>query len=130
MKENRSFIKFILLGLITFQIYPIVVMSNISCDINTIASKYDKRSTMHFCLVLFVFSWLTLGIFPLIWYHNLSDRIGKEQLRRGMPQTLSSLTFWGWNVLGSLIIVGPFIYTYKLLHAMNELSVDYNRLGY
>lgn len=130
MKENRSFIKFILLGLITFQIYPIVVMSNISCDINTIASKYDKRNTMHFCLVLFVFSWLTLGIFPLIWYHNLSDRIGKEQLRRGMPQTLSSLTFWGWNVLGSLIIVGPFIYTYKLLHAMNELSVDYNRLGY
>lgn len=35
----------------------------------------------------------------------------------------------GWNILGSLIIVGPFIYTYKLLHAMNDLCADYNARG-
>lgn len=40
-------------------------MSNISTDINTIASRYDGKKTMHYCLVLFIFSWLTLGIVPL-----------------------------------------------------------------
>ena len=35
-------------------------------------------------------------------------------------------SFWGWGILGSLILVGPFIYTHKLLTAMNLLSADYN----
>ena len=51
-------------------------MSNISTDINTIASRYDGKKTMHYCLVLFIFSWLTLGIVPLVWNHKISDRIG------------------------------------------------------
>jgi len=38
-------------------------------------------------------------------------------------------TFWGWGILGSLILVGPFIYTHKLLTAMNRLSADYNVNG-
>ncbi len=28
------------------------------------------------------------------------------------------------GVLGTLIIVGPLVYTYKILHAMNDLSAD------
>ena len=32
-------------------------------------------------------------------------------------------------ILGSLIIVGPFIYTHKLLTSMNKLSEDYNAKG-
>lgn len=38
--------------------------------------------------------------------------------------------FWLWGILGSLIAVGPFIYIYKLLHAMNDLSADYNVRGF
>lgn len=129
LKTNRSLTKFILLGIITFGIYPIVVMSIISSDINIIASKHDGRSTMHYCLIYFIFSWLTLGIAPLVWYHRLSDRIGTEERRRGFPVTVTACTFWGWGVLGSLIAVGPFIYVYKLLHAMNSLCADYNRKG-
>lgn len=34
-----------------------------------------------------------------------------------------------WCILGSLILVGPFIYTHKLLTAMNLLSADYNVNG-
>lgn len=43
LKTNRSLLKFILLSLITFGIYGIVVMSNVSSDINTIASRYDGK---------------------------------------------------------------------------------------
>lgn len=53
----------------------------------------------------------------------------QEQAARGLPVTVTAATYWLWNILGSLIIVGPFIYTYKLLHAMNDLCADYNARG-
>ena len=129
LKTNRGLLKFLLLGIITFGIYPIVVMSAISTDINTIASRYDGKKTMHYCLVLFIFSWLTFGIVPLVWCHNLCSRMGNELMRRRIPYSFGAGTFWGWCILGTLIYVGPFVYTYKLLHAMNLLCADYNVNG-
>ncbi len=129
LKTNRGLAKFILLSIVTLGIYGIVVMSSISTDINTIAGRYDGKKTMHYCLVIFIFSALTLGILPLVWYHKISNRIGSELKRRGINYNLSAGSFWGWSVLGSLIIVGPFVYTYKLLKAMNLLSENYNING-
>ena len=43
--------------------------------------------------------------------------------------TVTAATYWLWSVLGTLIIVGPLAYTYKILHAMNDLSADYNMRG-
>lgn len=37
--------------------------------------------------------------------------------------------FWLWNVLGALIIVGPFVYMHKLSTAMNKLAENYNVNG-
>ena len=70
--------KFFLLSLITFGIYGIVVMSKISVEINRISSPRDGKHTMHYCLICFVFSWLTMGIVPLVWQHRLTNRIGDE----------------------------------------------------
>lgn len=129
LSTNRSLLKFVLLSIITLGIYGIVVMSKVSTDINLIASKHDGKKTMHYCLVLFVFSWLTLGIVPLVWGHRISARIGDELTRRGIDYGFGASTFWLWNILGSLIIVGPFVYTHKLLKSMNLLSEDYNKKG-
>lgn len=129
LKTNRSLLKFILLSLITLGIYGIVVMSSISTDINTIASKYDGKKTMHYCLVLFIFSWLTFGIVPLVWSHRISARIGNELSRRAIDYSFGAGSFWLWNLLGSFIIVGPFVYSYKMLKAMNLLAADYNARG-
>lgn len=129
LSTDRSLLKFVLLNIITLGIYGIVVLSNISNDINTIAQKYDNKHTMHYCLIVFLLSWLTLGIASLVWFHRLSERIGNEQVRRGLEHKMSTETFWGWYFLGSFIIVGPFIYMHKLLHSMNELCADYNMRG-
>ena len=115
--------------MITFGIYGLVVMSAVSTDINAIASRYDGKKTMHYCLVVFVFSWLTLGIVPLVWSHKISNRIGNELTRRGISYSFGASTFWLWGVLGSLILVGPFIYTHKLLKSMNLLAANYNVNG-
>lgn len=127
LTTDRSLTKFILFGILTFGIYDIYVLSKISSDINTIASKYDRQHTMNFCPILFIFSWMTLGIAPLVWIIRLSSRIGNEQQRRQIPQTMSVDVFLLWNILGCVIGVGPFIYLYKLLHSMNELCKDYNQ---
>lgn len=129
LKTNRTLLKYVLLSIITFGIYGIVVLSSVSTDINTIASKYDGKKTMHFCLVCFIFSWLTFGIVPIVWYHRISNRIGGELSRRSLDYSFGASTFWLWNVLGALIIVGPFIYVHKLLKSMNLLSADYNVNG-
>lgn len=129
LKTNRSLLKFILLSLITFGIYGLVVMSSVSTDINTIASRYDGKKTMHYCLVVFIFSGLTFGIVPLVWSHRISNRIGNELTRRGISYSFSASTFWLWNVLGSLIVVGPFVYMHKMLKSMNLLAENYNVNG-
>lgn len=129
LKTNRGLAKYIFLSLITFGIYGIVVMSNVSSDINVIASRYDGKKTMHYCLVLFVFSALTLGIVPLVWNHRLSGRIGAELKRRGIAYDFGAGTYWGWGFFGALIVIGPFVYIHKLLKAMNLLSENYNING-
>ncbi len=129
LKTNRGLLKYILLSIITLGIYPLVIMSAVSSDINIIATRYDGKKTMHFCLLAFIFSWLTLGIAPIVWYHRISARIGKELARRGIAYSFGAGSFWGWNVLGSIIVIGPLVYLHKLFHAMNLLSADYNVNG-
>ena len=129
LKTNRGLLKYILISMITFGIYGIVVDSAVSSDINIIASKYDGKNTMHFCLMSFVFSPLTLGIYAFIWYHKISNRIGNELARRGINYNFSATDFWLWGILGSFIIIGPFIYKHKMLASMNMLAEDYNIKG-
>ena len=129
LKTNRGLLKYILLSMITFGIYGIVVMSAVSTDINIIAGRYDGKKTMHFCWVYFLFSWLTFGIVPLVWYHKVSARIGMELRRRGIGYKFGAGSFWGWNILGSLILVGPLVYLHKLLKSMNLLAANYNVKG-
>ena len=129
LKTNRGLIKFILLSAITFGIYGLVVMSALSTDINTIASRYDGKKTMHYCLIFFLLTGLTFGIAPIVWYHKLSARMGNELKRRGIAYSFGAGSFWGWNVLGALIGIGPLVYTHKLLKAMNLLCENYNING-
>ncbi len=129
LDTNRDLVKFIVLSIITCGIYAIVFYSGISTDINVIASRYDGKRTMHFCLLYFVLAPVTCGIAGFVWHHQLSNRIGKELERRGINYQFSASTYWLWNILGAFIIVGPFIYTYKLIKAMNSLANNYNVNG-
>ena len=122
---NRGLIKFLLLSLITFGIYGLVVMTHISMEIDTIASPRDHKSTLNYLLVVLILGPITCGIFPLIWYHNLSNRIGDELKARNLGYEFDAGTFWGWAFLGSLILIGPFVFLHKLLKSMNLINESY-----
>ena len=128
-KQDRSFVAWFFLNFITGGIYGLVVMYFIVSDVNEICSPRDGKKTHSYLLMVFLFSWLTLGIYPLVWWHGFSDRVGDALQSRGYPRMLSAGTFWGWRVLGSLILVGPWIFDYKMLQAVNTLAADANNRG-
>lgn len=129
LKTNKGLLKTILLSIITFGIYSLIVMSAVSNDINLVASRYDGKKTMHYCLLSFIIAPITFGIASLVWYHKISNRIGDELIRRGISYDFDADTYWIWGILGSLIMVGPLVYLHKLFKAVNLMNADYNVNG-
>ena len=129
LRTDRSLLKYILLSIVTLGIYGLVTMTLVADDINTAASRYDGKKTMHFCLLFFLVGWLTLGIGYLVWYHKLSERIGNELRRRNIAYNFSATDFWLWEILGVIIVIGPFIYMHKLFTATNLICENYNVNG-
>lgn len=105
-----------------------MVWDKIVTELNVLASRYDGRRTMPYFSMCTLGS-ITLFIYPLVWIHGLSDRVGNELKRRGINYKFSASTYWLWSWLGSLILVGPLVYTHKLMKAMNKLNEDFNMNG-
>ncbi len=130
LKTNRSLGKYVLLSLITFGIYGLVCMGGMAHDLQYVAFKNDGKKQMNFYLMALLLGPITGGIVTLIWFHNFSNRIGDELKRRNIDYSVSASDFWLWNVLGSMIIAGPFIYMNKVIKGMNLICEDYNRRGF
>lgn len=129
LKTSRGAVKSILLSIITLGIYGIVLYYKMSSELNLTATRYDGKKTMNFALLFFLVGPLTLEIATLVWFHKFSKRIGNELKRRNIQYSFGAGSFWGWNVLGLLIIVGPFIYLHKVIKAINLINADYNING-
>lgn len=128
LPTGRGLGKMIFLGILTAGIYPLVIWSRIVTELNIAASRYDGRRTMPY-LGMMLLAPITLGIYPFVWMHKLCSRIGEELQRRGLDYKFGPGVFWLWGILGSLIIVGPFIFGHKLLKSMNKINADFNAKG-
>ncbi len=129
LRTNRSFIKTFLLSLITFGIYGLICNGNITDDVNTVCSRYDGKKSMNFYLLFFIVGPFTLEIASIVWMHRLCNRIGDELKRRQISYSFSASDMWLWGVLGSLIIVGPFIFAHKFFKSVNLMNDSYNHIG-
>ena len=129
LRTDRSFIKVFLLSLITFGIYGLVCFGNVTDDVNTVCSRYDGKKSMNYYLLVFIVAPITLEIAMIVWIHNICNRIGNELKRRQIPYDFSAKDFWLWGVLGTLIVVGPFIFAHKFFKAVNQMNESYNRFG-
>lgn len=128
LPTGRSWVKMMLLGIVTLGIYPVVIWSRMATELNIAASRYDGKRTMPwFAMVLL--SVVTLSVFGFVWHHRFCRRIGTELKRRRINFQLSPRDFWLWNVLGSLILAGPVVYVHRVTKAMNLINEDYNSCG-
>ena len=125
---NRSLWKMILFGILTLGIYDVVIWCKMVTELNVAACRYDGKRTMPY-FAMAALAPATFGIYVLVWCHKFSNRVGAEVSRRGYDYSFGAKTFWLWNVLGSLILVGPFIYLHKLMTAMNAINADFNENG-
>lgn len=125
---DRNPVTCLLLNLVTCGIYRIILYYQMAEEVNVVATKYDGKTTMNFLLAMLI-SIPTCGIFFCIWAHTFCERIGNELKRRNINYEFSEVTYWLWGVLGSLICVGPIVFFYKLITAMNLLNEDYSRNG-
>ena len=125
---NRSLAKMFFLGILTCGIYPAIISCYMVEDINLIASPHDGRRTMH-PVAAGMLGFITFGIYSLVWEHGLCNRIRDELNRRNISYRFDASTFWLWCVLGSFILVGPFVFLHKYCTAMNCLADDYNQNG-
>lgn len=128
LPTERGLAKMVFLGILTLGIYPTVIWSRIVTELNLAASRYDGARTMSYfgmCLL----APITLMIYPIVWFHCFCRRVGAELERRGIQYKFGASAFWLWNVLGSLILVGPFIFVHKLMKAMNMINKDFNVNG-
>lgn len=126
---DRALWKMILFNFLTGGIYSIVFYSILGDDLNKLASKRDHKNTMHYCLVFFLLTPITAGIFLFVWMHQLSARVGDEARARGIHTSFGASTYWLWGILGSFICVGPFIYMYQLCSTMNAICAHHNTTG-
>ncbi len=126
LNEERSFIKFVIFGILTLGIYDIVLYISISFDINKIASRHDGKKTMNY-LFSEILAYFTFSIVQIIWYYQFTERVSDELNRRQIDYELDTSDFWGWMIFGSLILIGPFVYHYKVIKAMNLLCASYNK---
>ena len=129
LPTGRGLLKMFFLGLITFGIYPLVILTKMSNEINIVASKHDGKSTMNFCLLAFIVGPITLQIGTLVWWHRICNRLGAELERRGIDFPFSAKTFWGWSFLGSFIVIGPWVFVHKFCKGFNLMNADYNEKG-
>lgn len=126
---NRGLLSWLLLSMVTFGIYPIVALANISSEVNLVASNRDRLHTTNGVLV-FLLAFPTLGIYPFVWWHKISDRIGGELRARGIDYSFDAGSFWLWGVFGSLFCgLGSLVFIHKFTTAMNRLNEHYNAHG-
>ena len=128
LRTNRGMLKCLLLSLVTFSIYGLICMIHVGQDVNTIASPHDGKKTMNYFLML-ILAPFTIGILAIVWMHKICARMGSEIDRRGIMASFGAKDFWLWGVLGSLIVVGPFIFYHKFFKTINMLAEDYNTTG-
>ena len=125
---GRSLLKMALLGLITGGIYPMVIWSRIVTEMNIVASREDGKVTMSYFAMLMLTP-ITLGIYTFVWMHRFCDRVGQQLQARSCNYRFDARDFWLWLVLGSLILVGPYVFTHKLMKSMNLINSHYNTWG-
>ncbi len=125
LEENRSFGKYLILSLVTCSIYSVFFFTSFGMDLDKVAKRRDGSKTISY-IVAFIISLLTFNIALLFWHYEVNKQVEEALGERDIACDFSTTDFWVWQVVGSLFLVGPFVYHYRLIRAMNLLCKDYN----
>ena len=119
LQTNRKMWKLMLFSILTLGLYSIFFFIPLSFDIDKVAPRRSDGKTMNY-LWAYILAIFTYSIVIDIWHFHIAKRIVEALSVRKIEYKFGIKDFWLWFVLGSLILVGPFIYFHKLC---NESSL-------
>ena len=125
IREDRNIALFILLSIVTCGIYPLVFWYQVADDMNKMCDG-DGEKTQGGGLLILLFL-CTCGIYQFIWFYQLAERLQKNGAKFNLEFSEDGTTVLLWMLLGSLIIVGPYIAYYFMINNLNKLAAAYNK---
>ena len=124
MINNRSLARYIIFTFITLGIYGLYWIYKLAKDVNAMCEGDGKKTAG--LLKLILLSLVTFGIYSFIWYYMLGDRIQDNAPRYNLEFKENGGTILLWYLLGSFIVVGPFIAVFIIIKNTNAMAEAYN----
>ncbi len=125
LKTDRSLVMYILLGIVTCNIYCYVYIYNMIKDTNTICEG-DGQETPGL-LMLILLSIVTCGVYPCYFYYKMANRLQQNAPRYGIELKEGGSQVLLWWILGLLVCAFCQWYSmYIIIKNLNTLSEAYN----
>ena len=125
MIKKRGLAGLILLSIVTFGIYGLYWTYHLVKDVNVMCEGDGKKTSG--LLKIILFGMITFGIYTLVWLYMLGDRLQDNAPKYNLTFKENGGTILLWYILGSFIIVGPFIALHILIKNTNALADEYNK---
>ena len=127
IRTDRKLIVVCLLSIITFGIYPIYFWYQYVIDVNKVC-KDDGDDTLNFILMALLSS-ITFGIYYFFWVYKLGNRLKFNGERYGIILEKDGNSLVLWSTFGCLLFgMGPFIASYHMIHNLNKVAAEYNKI--
>lgn len=128
MIQQRNFVTFLLLNLITCGIYSFYFIYTATRDINTLVGN-DGRNVEPSTAVLLTI--VTCGFYSYYWYYDQGNRIKALADRNNISCPENGTSYLMWILLGVLICgIGSWIGIYLFIKNLNNLIAAYNASMY
>ena len=125
MIKKRGLAGLIILSIVTFGIYGLYWIYKLAKDVNTICEGDGKKTGG--LLKYLLLGLVTFGIYNCIWVYSLGDRLQDNAHKFNQTFKESGGIVLLWFLLGSLIIIGPFIALHIIIKNTNALADEYNK---
>lgn len=125
MKENRGFVRAVLLSVCTALIYPIYLIEITAQYTNLACAKDNKRTWGAFSYMLA--NIFTLGIFGYFWHCSVISRWKTYCEEHGTECPVTQKYFLMWGLLGLPTIICPFFALSRFLKGLNLTAALYNK---
>ena len=129
LNDQRRMWKYIVFGILTLGIYPLILMYTMNNDINTACNAVqdeDEYKSPNYIIVILL-SIITLGIYHFFWYYKQGNRIQHVGAKYGIMIDEKGSTYLLWIIAGAFLFgIGPYVAIYLLINNSNRICKAYN----